>query len=302
MKVGVIVPQGWTGEYHGLEPGEAWRRTVAAAQRAEALGFDSLWLFDHMHTVPRPGLGLTFEPFTALSALAAVTSRARLGHVVACAAYRNPALLAKMIATMDVVSGGRMECGLGAGWKREEWRAYGYDFPETRERLRHLEDTLRIVTAMLHDPAAGSPPGVSAEGETASIQGAINDPMPIQRHLPIMVGGNGRQVTWRLAARYADELNLDNMPADEWLEARGDLVRHCEAIGRDPDTVKVSVHIWWETLENARSRVDLLRSYTNAGMDRVITLVRAAADDLDALDRFATECRDAGVEMAEAAA
>lgn len=295
MKAGIIVPQGWTGEYAGVEPAEAWRRTVAAAQRAEQLGFDSLWLFDHMHTVPKPGLGLSFEPFVALSALAGVTSRATLGHIVLCAAYRNPALVAKMIATLDVISGGRVECGLGAGWKREEWLAYGYEFPETRERLRHLEDTLRIVTAMLHDPAAGTLPGVTAEGPSASIHGAMNDPMPLQQHVPIMVGGNGRQVTWRLAVEYADELNVDGMSPKEWLEAKPDLLRRCEEAGRDPSTLRISVHIWWGDLEAAKSVRDLVRGYVDAGVDRVITLVRGAAVSPDALDAFATECQAAGV-------
>ena len=294
MRVGIIVPQGWTGEYHDLDPAEAWRRTAAAARRAEALGFESLWLFDHLHTVPRPGLGLTFEPYVALSALAAVTHRARLGHVVTCVAFRNPGLLAKMIATMDVISGGRMECGLGAGWKREEWLAYGYEFPETRERLRHLEDTLRIVVPMLRQPGR-----VTVDGQTAHVRGAINDPMPLQAHLPIMVGGNGRRVTWRLAAQYADELNVDGLSVDEWRAARPDLLRRCEEVGRDPATLRVSVHVWWESLDAAASRADLLRGYAEAGIDRVITLVRAAAQDPDALDAFATDCRAAGVEMLE---
>ncbi|HLY35655.1 MAG TPA: LLM class flavin-dependent oxidoreductase, partial [Candidatus Limnocylindria bacterium] len=149
MKVGVIVPQGWTGEYDGWEPARAWARTVAVAQQAERLGFESIWLYDHVHTVPRPTDELTFESFAALSALGALTTRVRLGHVVICTGYRNPALVAKMAATMDVISGGRMELGIGAGWKRDEWLAYGYGFPQTRERLAALRDGLEVITAML---------------------------------------------------------------------------------------------------------------------------------------------------------
>src|SRR3990172_6990933 len=129
MKIGVIVPQGWTGEYRGWDAVEAWARTLAVAKQSEALGFESIWLFDHFHTVPRPTLEITFEAFTALAALAAQTKRVRVGHVVLCAAYRNPALTTKMISTLDVISAGRTELGLGAGWKRDEWRAYGYRFP-----------------------------------------------------------------------------------------------------------------------------------------------------------------------------
>src|SRR6187399_3666377 len=149
MKIGIIAPQGWTGEYDGWEPERAWSRTVAVAQRAEALGFESVWLFDHFHTVPKPTDEITFESFTALSALAALTERVRVGHIVICTAFRNPALTAKMISTMDTISGGRMELGIGAGWKRDEWLAYGYGFPETKERLARLGDDLEVITRML---------------------------------------------------------------------------------------------------------------------------------------------------------
>ena len=111
MKIGAIVPQGWVGEYDGWEPSKAWRRTTEVAQQADRLGFESIWLFDHFHTVPRPTDEITFESFTSLSALAALTSRVRLGHIVICTAFRNPALTAKMISTMDSISGGRMELG-----------------------------------------------------------------------------------------------------------------------------------------------------------------------------------------------
>ena len=146
MKIGAIVPQGWVGEYDGWEPLDAWRRTTEVAQQAERLGFESIWLFDHFHTVPRPTDEITFESFTSLSALAALTERVRLGHIVICTAFRNPALTAKMISTMDTISGGRMELGIGAGWKRDEWLAYGYGFPETKERLARLGDDLEVIT------------------------------------------------------------------------------------------------------------------------------------------------------------
>ncbi len=138
MKIGAVLPQGWVGEYDGWEPLDAWRRTTEVARQAERLGFESIWLFDHFQTVPRPTDEITFESFTSLSALAALTERVRLGHIVICTAFRNPALTAKMISTMDTISGGRMELGIGAGWKRDEWLAYGYGFPETKERLARL--------------------------------------------------------------------------------------------------------------------------------------------------------------------
>ncbi|MDQ3870170.1 MAG: LLM class flavin-dependent oxidoreductase, partial [Chloroflexota bacterium] len=165
MKVGVIVPQGWTGEYDGWDPRRAWSRTVDVARQADELGFESIWLFDHLHTTPEPTDEITFESFTALSALAALTERVRLGHIVICAGFRNPALVAKMISTMDVVSGGRMDLGIGAGWKRDEWLAYGYGFPETHERLAFLSDTLEVITRML------APGRASYEGGLAHVDG-----------------------------------------------------------------------------------------------------------------------------------
>src|SRR6476620_9909754 len=149
MKIGAIVPQGWVGEYDGWDPTTAWRRTAAVAQQADRLGFESIWLFDHFHTIPRPTDEITFESFTSLSALAAMTTRVRLGHIVICTAFRNPALTAKMISTMDTISDGRMELGIGAGWKRDEWLAYGYGFPETPSRLAALRDHLEVIDRML---------------------------------------------------------------------------------------------------------------------------------------------------------
>ena len=292
MRVGIIVPQGWTGEYVGVEPSAAWARTVEVAQRAESLGFESAWLFDHFHTTPEPTDTITFEAYTALTGLAGATSRIQLGHIVTCVAYRNPALVAKMISTMDVVSDGRMQVGLGAGWKREEFEAYGYDFPSTHDRLGRLRDTLEILTRMFE------PGRATYAGEYARIAGAINEPKPVRRPRPrIMVGGNGREVTWRLAARFADELNLDATPPDELPDALSVVAQRCEEIGRDPATLPVSVHIWWEHLDAAPSRTDLIGAYLEAGASRVMTMVRAAAKDPDALDAFQADCLEAGAEL-----
>jgi F420-dependent oxidoreductase-like protein len=296
MKVGVIVPQGWTGEYAGVAPLDAWRRTVEAAQEADRLGFDSIWLFDHFHTVPEPTDELTFEAYTSLSALAALTSRVRVGHIVTCAAYRNPALVAKMISTLDTVSGGRAELGIGAGWKQEEWDAYGYDFPPTRERLAFLEESLEIVTRMF------APGRATYQGKRARVAGAINLPKPVQQpRLPIMVGGNGPEVTWRLAARFADELNLDGMSPDEVPEALEVIASRCEEIGRDPATLPVSAHIFWGALEEAPSPSALLAEYREAGVSRVMTLVRAAARDPEAIARFREDALQAGAELDDVA-
>src|SRR5687767_8765163 len=237
MKIGVIVPQGWTGEYNGWDSKDAWARTRDVAWQAEALGFESIWLFDHFHTVPRPTFEITFESFTTLSALAAETNRVRLGHVVMCAAYRNPALTAKMISTLDVISGGRMEIGIGAGWKQEEFLAYGYEFPSARDRLALLRDNLEIFQRMMGSGRA------SYEGQRARVENAISLPKPVQQpRVPIMVGGNGPDVTWRLAARFADEVNLDGMPPEDVAKAIPVIRDRCEEIGRDPASLTVSAH------------------------------------------------------------
>jgi F420-dependent oxidoreductase-like protein len=296
MKIGAIVPQGWVGEYDGWQPLDAWRRTTEVAKQADALGFDAIWLFDHFHTVPRPTDEITFESFTSLSALAALTSRVRLGHIVICTAFRNPALTAKMISTMDSISGGRMELGIGAGWKRDEWLAYGYGFPETKERLARLRDDLEVIAAML---AGDKHQHATFDGQHSSVRDARNVPKPVQQpRVPIMVGGNGPNVTWRLAARLADELNLDGMTPAEVDEALPVIRSRCEEIGRDPASLAISVHMWTEHVSDAGSaRVDRLAGYRELGVDRVMGLVRSSATTDEALEALVEDARAAGLEL-----
>ena len=120
----MVLPQGWMQEYREHTSREAWTNSVAIAQASEHMGFESVWMYDHFHTWPAPEDVIVFEPFVALSALASATERVRIGHIVICTGFRNPALTAKMISTLDVVSDGRAELGIGAGWKQEEWEAW----------------------------------------------------------------------------------------------------------------------------------------------------------------------------------
>lgn len=294
MKAGIIVPQGWTGEYDGWDPRQAWERSVEVAIQSEALGFESIWAFDHFHTIPDPTDEITFESFTLLTALSQRTERVRLGHIVMSAGFRNPALVAKMISTLDVVSGGRAEVGIGAGWKRDEWDAYGYGFPPTRERLDGLSDALQVLRAML------GPGRASYQGEHASVLDAINVPAGLQQpRIPIMVGGNGPERTWRMAARFADELNIDAMYPDDLRDAIPTIRQRCEEIGRDPDSLKVSVHVWWEhAVTPGAERVERFAAYRDLGVHRIQCLVRNAVQSDEALHAFAEDCRDAGVELA----
>jgi F420-dependent oxidoreductase-like protein len=298
MKLGVIVPQGWTGEYDGWEPQRAWARTVEVARQAERIGAESIWLFDHLHTVPKPTDEITFESFTSLAALAGITTRVRLGQIVICNGFRNPALTAKMAATLDTISGGRFELGIGAGWKRDEWLAYGYGFPETRERLASLHDALEVISRMLE---GGPAVHATYDGRHHSVADARNIPKPVQSTgMPIMVGGNGPNVTWRLAARYADELNVDGLSPDEVREALPTIRSRCEEIGRDPESLAVSVHVWWGTDEwtaGGSARQELLAAYAELGVSRVMGLLRASATSDEALEELAADARAAGLEL-----
>ncbi len=294
MKIGLAIPQGVTGEYDGWDPAKAWARTVAVARQVEALGFESIWLFDHFHTVPEPSNEITFESFASLAALGAVTSRVRLGHLVICTGFRNPALTAKMISTMDVQTGGRMELGIGAGWKRDDLEAYGYGFPETRKRLAALADHLEVISAMM------APGPATFHGKYASVEGAFNVPKPLQSpRVPIMVGGNGPNVTWRLAARHADELNVDGMTPAEVAAARPIIAARCEEIGREPESLPISVFFWRDPMGNpGPERVELLAGYLDQGVSRVMTPIAASTTDDEALEAFAADCREAGAELA----
>jgi alkanesulfonate monooxygenase SsuD/methylene tetrahydromethanopterin reductase-like flavin-dependent oxidoreductase (luciferase family) len=264
---------------------------VAVARQVETLGFESIWLFDHFHSLHEPSNEVTFESFTSLAALGAVTSRVRLGHVVICTAFRNPALTAKMISTMDVQTGGRMELGIGSGSNRDEHYAYGYGFPETRERLA---DHLEVISAMM------APGPATFHGEHASVEGAFNVPKPLQSpRVPIMVGGNGPNVTWRLAARHADELNVIFMTPAEIAAARPTVAARCEEIGRDPESLPISVFFDRDPMTNpGPERVELLAGYLDQGVSRVLTLIAASATDDEALEAFAADCREAGAELA----
>jgi len=290
VKVGLTLPQGCDREYLGLDPAVAWQRTIEIANQAEAAGFESLWLYDHFQVDPPLVEAPIFEPFVELSALAMVTSRALLGHLVLAAAYRNAALTAKMICSLDVVSGGRAVLGIGAGWKEDEWLAYGYGFPDHRERLAILADHLEIITRML------GPGRATFAGRHAHVIDAINEPKGLQPHIPILVGGNGPQVTWRLAARFADEINLDAMTPDDVTRALPTIRQRCEEIGRDPASLRVSIHIWGEAdAAPGDERQERLGRYAQLGRSRAIVQGFPAVKDPAALERLVVDCAAVGL-------
>ncbi len=292
MQVGLLIPQGWKGEYDGWEPADAWRRTTELAQHAEELGFESAWVFDHFTTVPDPTDEITFESFTTLTALAVLTKRVRLGHMVICTGFRNPALTAKLASTIDVVSGGRFEVGIGAGWKDDEWIAYGYGFPTTKERLGRLADDLEVITRMLR------PGRATYAGDYARVEGAINEPKGLQEHIPIIVGGNGPNVTMRLAARFADELNLVFKPLDEIPGLMATARQRCEEIDRDPATLRLSMYVADQEIKDpGEHRVDTLARLAEMGLDRLIAFPTRYGATKEVQTAFAEDVRAAGIEL-----
>jgi len=202
------------------------------AQEAEVLGYHSIWLYDHLHTIPPPRQEVTFECWTSIAALARDTSRVRLGQIVTCNSYRNPALLAKMASTVDVLSHGRLDFGIGAGWYEEEYAAYGYSFPGAHERLERLREAVEIILQMWTQEEA------HFEGTYYQVRGAINQPKGIQQpHIPLLIGGGGEKVTLRLVAQYANACNIGgDIPTIKHKLAV--LKQHCEELGRDYESIK----------------------------------------------------------------
>lgn len=230
---GAFVPQGWKTELAGIDGAErSWATVVDVAVEIERLGYDSIWLYDHFHNVPVPAHEVVFECWTTLAALSQRTSRVRLGQMVGCAPYRNPGLLAKITSNIDVMSGGRLDWGIGAGWYEHEFRGYGYDFPAPKDRISLLAETVEIVRSMW------TRPDTTYDGKHFRLEGAQCDPKPLQSpHPPVLIGGSGEQLLLRVVARLADRSNFGGNPA-EFARKCEVLRRHCDAVGRDYDEIE----------------------------------------------------------------
>jgi F420-dependent oxidoreductase-like protein len=232
---GVFMPQGWKMELAQIDGAAAkWSAAVGIARRAEELGYDSVWVYDHVHNVPRPAHEAVFECWTTIAAISQLTSRIRLGQMVGCNSYRNPALLAKITSTVDVISGGRLDWGIGAGWYENEYRSYGYDYPTPKDRIGMLREAVEIVRSMWTQPET------TYKGDYYEVSRANCDPKPLQSpHPPIWIGGGGEQLTLRVVARHADCSNFGGQP-DQWAHKRDVLREHCAAVGRDPDEIRMT--------------------------------------------------------------
>lgn len=230
IKYGAFVPQGWKLEYSGIDAASAWDRSKQIAQLAERAGYDHLWVYDHVETVPRREPTHVFEAFTTLAAIAQVTASIRLGQLVTCAAYRNAGLLAKEAACVDVFSGGRLIFGIGAGWYEREYEAYGYEYPSAGRRLELLDETITVVKRLWTEET------VTFDGKHLHFDGAYCDPKPLQQLPPVWVGGGGEKVTLAIAAREADATNWQ-VGLAAFVHKSGVLRAHCERIGRDFDSI-----------------------------------------------------------------
>lgn len=273
------------------DPVAKYETMSRCALEAESAGFDAAFLYDHFHTVPDPVPESVFECWTSMAALARDTRRIRLGQMVTCNGYRPPSLLAKMASCVDVISNGRLILGIGAGWYEHEYEAYGYDYPDTPERLRMLREALQVIKAMWTEDAA------RFDGRYYRLRGAINEPKPVQKpHPPIWIGGGGERVTLKLVAQHGDACNLR---ADlDTVRRKLDVLRgHCEAVGRDYDSVLKTVEFY--AILGDRREVDRVIAGTARRIGRDLEFVRSWNEfvgDADAIAETILRYADAGIE------
>jgi F420-dependent oxidoreductase-like protein len=312
VKFGLFVPQGWKMDLVEIrDPIAQFEAMVGVAKVADAGPWDAIWVFDHFHTVPTPTLETTFECWTITAALARETRRVRLGQMVGCNGYRNPALYAKIASTVDVASGGRLNAGIGAGWYEHEYRAYGYGYPEVPERMRRFREAVQIIHKMWTEDRP------VFQGAYYSIDGAINEPKGVQQpHIPLWIGGGGEQVTLKLVAQYGAACNIggDGPMKRHKLDV---LRQHCETVGRDYGEIIKSAEAYLCIIEpgddpvqaTAQARgaqpyeqftrqffvgtVEQIRAhlhgYVDAGIEYVIVYLPRVAYDHEPIHRFERE-------------
>jgi F420-dependent oxidoreductase-like protein len=258
LQWGAFAPQGWKLEYTGWSAADAWDRTKELAQLTEQLGYQHLWVYDHVETVPRREPTHVFEAWTVMAALAEITSTARLGQLVTCSSYRNAGLLAKQAACVDVMSGGRLILGIGAGWYHEEYAAFGWPFLSAGERLRAMDETITVVRQLWTDER------VTFAGDHVQMTDALCDPKPLQSLPPVWIGGGGEKVTLRLVAEHGDAWNTFG-PPESYAHKNAVLDEWCAKVGRDPSEVERTVAIDGSEVGNAEA-------YLDAGATHIIVM------------------------------
>ena len=259
MKIGAMIPQGWRMDLHGISPEKQWDTILKASKDIEDLNYESVWVYDHFHTVPSPTQDPTFECWSLMAALSQVTEKVRIGQMCTCNSYRNPAYLTKVASTIDSMSGGRLEFAIGAGWYDQEYNAYGYEYPSAGIRLKMLEEALQIYIAMNTEEKA------TFEGEFYSIKNAINQPKPLQKpYPPLWVCGGGEKVTLKLLAKYGDYGNWD-VDVDGFIHKSEILKNHCEQQERDYSSIKKTLHtnvIIGENQKDLENKIEKISTVT----------------------------------------
>jgi F420-dependent oxidoreductase-like protein len=233
IKFGLAIPQGWRRGDLPLEqennPASQYEFSKSVAMAADNLNFDSIYAYDHLIPHYKDDIEKNiFECFTLLSSLATITQKVKIGQIVVCNSYRNPSLLAKMLSTMDIISNGRVELGIGAGWYEQEYLSYGYDFLSDKTRIIQLDESISIIKAMWTEKYA------SFEGKYYKIKDAICNPKPIQKPHPlIMVGGSGEEYLLKVVAKHANRYNLFFSFPNEMKRKISILKEYCSSIGRN---------------------------------------------------------------------
>ena len=237
MRFGLFIPQGWRLDLTGIPTDEHWAVMHGLAAYADQSSWDSLWVYDHFHTVPVPTDEATHEAWSLMAALAASTAEIKLGQMCTAMSYRNPVYLAKVAATTDIISGGRVQMGIGAGWYEHEWRAYGYGFPSAGVRLARLDEGVQIMRDAWRDGR------VSFEGKHYQADGAIVSPKPLQPDgIPLWIAGGGEKVTLKIAAKYAQYTNF-SADLDEFEHKSQILAEHCRDVGTDYASITRSANV-----------------------------------------------------------
>ncbi|GAB3570460.1 LLM class F420-dependent oxidoreductase [Spelaeicoccus albus] len=301
MRFGLFLPQGWRIDLAGIDPVDHWRTIMRVAAHAdETEEWTSAWVFDHFHTVPVPTTEATHEAYSLLAGVAASTQRIRLGQMCTCVSYRNPAYLAKTAATIDVISGGRMEMGLGAGWYENEWRAYGYGFPRAGERLARLDEGAQILRQMWVTGES------TFSGKHFRTSGAKCAPQPLQHGgIPLWIAGGGEKRTLQIAAMHADYSNFDG-PLDVFVRKSGILDEHCRDLGRDPAEIGRSANftvLIGEDEKDVQDKIDWLTAHVvkflgpeHAGQAERWTRHRTAIGTPEQIIERLGAVRDAGLD------
>jgi F420-dependent oxidoreductase-like protein len=243
-----------------------WQEMAAVWAAADDIDlYESAWNFDHFYPIYSDPTGPCLEAWTMLAALAATTTRLRVGCQVTGMVYRHPAVLANMAATVDIVSNGRLDIGLGAGWNQEECDAYGIDLPPLRERFDRFDEGVEAIVRLLSQKTT------TLEGRFVRLTEARCEPKPVQQpHPPIVIGGRGRTRTLRTAARWAQQWNCVAPTPEEWKELRAVLDEHCATIGRDPGEVESSVNVRYDRAVGPAAAAEAAAAFGAVGVDLVV--------------------------------